>query len=133
MIYFGCVNESGHYLFRPDLRNPGRETQQELHTAGIFPKCDGGFCPGTEFDEKRLWRRPDDQPEGLQPEGLAKITHLNSYTILSFWDRSVDSRKNSCSVFIEFGTWTFEEMVKEAKRVFPTIWERYTFKVVEDE
>jgi hypothetical protein len=124
MIYFGCVGESGHYLHRPDLHHSGRESQRVLQEAGIFPKCDGGFCPGTEYDEQRPWRRP-----GRQVEGHAKVTHLNGYTILAFWDRSVDHRGNSNSVFIENGTWTFDEMVAKAKEVFPTIWARFKFEV----
>lgn len=126
MIYFGCIQRPGHYLWRPGLHFSSREVKDKLERDGIYPKCDGGFCPGVYYDVRRPWRRPREQIEGL-----AKVTHLNGWTILSFWDRSVDSRGGSNSTFLEQGTLTFDEMVAKAKEVFPTIWARFKFEVKE--
>jgi hypothetical protein len=126
MIYFGCLGKrsgAGHALYRPGLGSSSRETNRLMEKLGIYPKCDGGFCPGMEgLDAARTSRVK-------QVEGHAKLTFLNEYTILAFWDRTGDGRGNSNSAFIEGGENTFDEMVAKAKEVFPQIWERFTFEV----
>jgi len=123
VIYFGCIGEPGHYLFRPDLQHSSSQVKHLLEVAGIYPRCDGGFCPMGE--KKRMW-------EVNQVEGHARVTHFNGYTILSFWDRSVDKRNNSNSTFIEEGTHNFNRMVEMAKLDFPSVWERFTFEVIDE-
>jgi hypothetical protein len=122
MIYFGCIGETGHFLHRPDLRHSSAGSQSVLAQAGIWPKCDGGFCPGMEEAGGKHHKVE-------QVEGAAKVTHLDGWTILAFWDRSVDHRRNSNSAFIERGTLSFDEMVSRAKKAFPTVWKRFPFKV----
>jgi hypothetical protein len=90
----------------------------------VFPHIDGGYCPGVDPNRKHAWQTPDHQPEGL-----AKLTHKDGWTLLSFWDRSVDKRNNSNSNFIQEGEFTFEQMVEQAKEKFPGIWERFKFEV----
>lgn len=123
MIYFGCAGKHhgrGHALTRPDGGSSGREVSNMLEKAGIYPKIDGGFCPGMEGKRHH---------EVKQVEGHAKLTHHNGWTILSFWDRTGDSRGNSNSAFLEQGEHDFDYMVAKAKEVFPQMWERFTFEV----
>lgn len=125
MIYFGCVKGCGrgHALHTPDGRSVGREVLDTLEKAGIYPEIDGGFCPGMEGGKRHH--------EVKQVEGHAKLTHHKGWTILSFWDRTGDSRGNSNSAFIEQGEHSFDDMVEKAKKEYGWIWERFTFEVRE--
>jgi hypothetical protein len=64
-------------------------------------------------------------------EGRAALHHIFHWTVLSFWDRSVDPRPGSHSTFILFGILTFEAAVAKAKSEWPEVWKRYTFTVTE--
>ena len=123
MIYFGCWREYGHYLFGENLRSIDREQRYELSLAKIFPKCDGGFCPGMVGEGANQIYKVK------QVEGEAALTHVAGWTVLAFWDRSQDTRGNSNSSFILKGTHDFDHMVKVAKEIFPALWKRFTFEV----
>ena len=121
MCYFGCWDTPGHFLYLESGRNCWKSLQIiEL----VFPDIDGGYCVGTDPNRERAWQRPEEQPEGI-----AKITHKEGWTMLSFWDRSVDKRMNCNSNFIQQGDFSFEQMVESAQLKFPKIWERFTFEV----
>ena len=104
-LYFGCWDGVGHYLWNPG----GRRIHPSLHE--LFGSLDGKFCPTKDR------------------EGDACLTHTSDKTILAFWDRSVDSRPGSNSVFVLPGHLTFDQAVHEAKMVFPGIWNRFSFNV----
>jgi hypothetical protein len=132
-LYFGCVGESGHYLWgssggRRPLRLR-REGQDQLlgvpssirnEHSGKKPlvpwglSVDGGLMPK---------RRP-------LKEGEAVLAHRDGWTALSFWDRTVDTRPGSVSVFLFNAELEFHQAVRAAMREFPTIWKRYPFEVV---
>jgi hypothetical protein len=111
VFYFGCVDRPGHYLFISDTREVWHK--EDALPSSIYPKCDTGFCR-RDINEK---------------EGAANVAYVDGYTILAFWDRSVDKRGKSNSAFIEKGTFTFEEMIVKAKQEFPKVWARFTFEV----
>lgn len=106
MFYYGCYNHEGHYLY-----NDHGRTVKEVSTPFKYTALDGGFCPG-----------------GGQEEGKARLAHDQGWTVLSFWDRSLDNRRGSHSTFVMQGTWNFEQMVETAARRFPTVWHRITKK-----
>jgi hypothetical protein len=54
-----------------------------------------------------------------------------TWTALAFWDRSVDDRYGSNSVFILRGALSFEEAVTLAREQFPEVWARFSFTVRE--
>lgn len=56
---------------------------------------------------------------------------MPGWTMLTFWDRTIDERSGSNSAFILRGRLTFEETVTIAKAIFPKIWSRFPFEVVE--
>lgn len=99
--YLGCIADTGHTLLTEEL--------------------------GSRFDfsERRALSVEH------QIEGVAKVHHLGGWTALAFWDRSVDSRPGSNSVFIFRGELTFDAAVARAKEKFPTVWGRLQFEVKE--
>lgn len=116
VFYFGCVFGAGHYLHTPELRTTPR--------AGPFTSTtlDTPFCPGMTPDSSG--RTPDEQPEGV-----ARLTHAEGWTVLSFWDRSIDNRRGSHSTYAIEGTHVYAEAVRLARAAFPRVWARYKFEV----
>jgi hypothetical protein len=104
-FYFGCKNNKvGHYLHN--------ETLRAIHS-NIFPKdfpTDVGVLDGGLLPLK--------QPE---IEGRASIVHINGWTIMSFWDKSVDKRGKSNCAFLFRGHYTFNEVCEMARERFPSI------------
>ena len=116
VFYFGCVRTSGHYLWTRNFavaREAGPFKQTHLDTP---------YCPGMTPTSRGI--TPADQPEGV-----ARITHENGWTVLSFWDRSVDNRRGSHSTFVMDGTHDFDAAVALAREAFPRVWARYGFEV----
>lgn len=115
MFYFGCWGDTGHYLWNRERRYT---REGDCPFDPFYPRVeghahiDGVFCP-----------------KNRQVQGEATVTVKDGWTILAFWDRSVDHRPNSNSAFIERGAFTFEEMVSRAKAEFPAIWARFAFEV----
>lgn len=126
MFYFGPWKEAGHYFF-----NEGGFTVWEDKIKGFpFGHCagrvmvDGRLQPGCPDPKDRLERRT--RPE---IEGEALLHHINGWTALCFWDRSVDKRGACNSNYFAEGTFTFEEMVAAAKSRFAERWGRMKFEV----
>lgn len=117
-FYFGCIGQTGHYLWNTcgntarSERLPKDFPQRSL-TYG--PVADGVFAPNL----------PD------QKEGIASVWHGNGWTILAFWDRSVDGRYGCSSTFYLRGDYDFDAALQQAQQWFPFVWERFKFKVTE--
>ncbi len=105
-LYFGCMNGPGHYLFSRD----GIKTYGDWHRWII--KRDGLLAPVF-----------------CQVSGKALLHHYDGFTIIAFWDRSVDNRSGSNSMFIVPGIKDFEETIEIAKHSFLQIFERFPFEV----
>lgn len=114
IYYFGCVDRAGHYLFTPR----GEVDYARIRSTPWPGGVDGVLCPAAH-----PWR-------DNQPEGVAKLHHKDGWTALAFWDRSVDRRPNSNSVFLVDATLTFEQMVVEATANFPKVFARFGFPIV---
>ncbi len=111
-FYFGCWGEIGHYTYGTNGRTLRNDCEQDK------------------------WLRSKDgslAPKGIgEKQGIAYLDHVEKwggYTVLSFWDRSVDSRGNSSSTFLIPGTHDFDDAVEIAQIQFPEIWKRYPFEV----
>ena len=112
MFYFGCIGQVGHHLW-----------DENLHTV---PRWSKSTPWGVELDSSLC---PTD--EG-QVQGQALIHHRDSWTALAFWDRSIDHRGGSNSVFVTSGvSYSFDEMLEMAKEKFPQVLKRYGFPIVE--
>lgn len=119
VLYFGCIDESGHYLV---------EGEKSAHRGSGIPwreeQLDLTLCPGV--------RKVSYGYEAeVQNEGAAKLHHKDGWTALAFWDRSVDHRRNSNSVFVVEGVHEFDEAIELARQAYPHIWKRFGFEVVE--
>lgn len=113
-FYFGCIGRPGHFLHSTRGYQVWRDT-----IPADFP-----------ISEERIDSAYTPRIKG-QTQGVASLWHGNGWTILAFWDRSVDGRGGCNSNFILRGTLTFDEAVTRAKERFPFVWNRFTFPVVE--
>lgn len=110
--YFGCHKQPGHYLWTESGSLASRIADSVLpfrHTildAGLLPKV------------------------GNQVEGHASLSHIGKWTIISFWDRSVDKRGACNSSFVIPKTLEFSDAIEVSKERFPWVWSRLTFDVV---
>ncbi len=122
--YFGCWGEPGHFLWTTAGRI-ARDAGLDGPRGGPMiadTSLDCGYAPGAcapRYEDPRTI-----------PNGAAVITRVGDWTILSFWDNSADKRPGSHSTFICRANLTFDEMVERTRRMFPSIWKRYTFEVV---
>lgn len=110
VYYMGCYEgRGGHYLISPG----GRQVDRLM--TNLFPcpweTLDGGFTPSGD------------------KEGVVKITHKDDWTILSFLDRSIDTRRGSHSTFLMEGIHNESKAIEIAKRYYPEIFSRYKFQV----
>lgn len=112
-FYFGCWNgNTGHYLFDPHGRTQWNDPQRFPFRSTIL---DGGLLP----------------PNEPQAEGVAALCHISGWTVISFWDRTVDKRGGCNSSFVMRGVHDFGSAVCRAKAKFPDIWNRFPFPIVQ--
>ena len=116
VYFFGCWNgRAGHYLFDP--------RGASYRHNGLIPwtNIDGSLCYGA--DEK------GDADIHRQVEGEAKLHHLDDWTALAWWDRSVDARYGSNAALFAKGTHTFDDMIHIMRNWFPSIMARFKYMV----
>ena len=114
-LYFGCSNrEAGHYVFRCEN---GRLTSLAYggNDFGWVRKFDGTLAP-----------------LGPQEEGKATLSYVHGYSIIAFWDRSVDTRPGSNAMFLIPGKRTFDEAMAYAVLKFPVVFERFDYVITEE-
>lgn len=110
VLYFGYFGVAGHYLYCSVDGKPRRNLDQRLEWMTM---CDGTLLP-------------QDPP---QVEGEATLSFHHGYSVVSFWDRSGDSRGNSNSSFLAKGTHSFEEVLEMAREAFPALFDRFDFEI----
>lgn len=121
MYYFGCIGRAGHYLWKNEYKYMWMEVPDGFPKEWTFTESSGSMRIGAK--ESAI------APNCYGEQGLAQIQHVEGWTCVSFPDRSVDSRPNCVSAFMEYGTLTFEEMMVTAKEQFPSVVDRYEFEV----
>ncbi len=105
-LYFGCIKEAGHYLF---ISN-GTSIYGEWHKWVALR--DGMLAPVF-----------------CREAGKALLHHYDGFTIIAFWDYSVDTRPGSNSMFIMPGTKDFYGALEIANSYFPQVFKRFSFEV----
>jgi len=131
MFYFGPWDQAGHYFFdeHGNSVNEALVPQFPFGHYGVRKvRVDGRLQPGCPDPSDRLQRRT--RPES---EGEALLHHIQGWTALCFWDRSVDGRGGCNSNYFAEGTFTFEQMVEMAKARFAHRWNKMKFEVREVE
>lgn len=102
-LYFGCHEESGHFLWRPGMaRHPYSERALAYFDGRLAPQDDTTPYVGV-------------------------ISHLGGWgvTALSFWDYTIDKRPGSNSnVFAPSLIVSPELLLKGFKQNFPEVWRR---------
>jgi hypothetical protein len=107
LFYFGCIREPGHYLWASEHMRIWESTKVGISQC-LYHALDGAFCP-IDMNEGQRW--------------ICSI--VPPWTIVAWWDRSIDRRPNCVSAFIGKG---FGEepnrLLDEARRIFPKVFLR---------
>lgn len=118
IYYFGCGNRPGHYMHAPGMRTGGSLAERRaigrlVYTNPWGTSIDGGLCL-----------------RGIgEREGIADLHQKDDWTAVAFWDRSVDHRPGSNSVFLVHGLHDFDQVMEMARQAFPTVFARFGFEV----
>ena len=110
IYYFGCKEESGHFLWKPN-----QITTAHYQLSGLpWKYIDTALCPQT-----------------TSQQGVAKIHHKDGWTAMAFWDKSIDSRPGSNSVFFYEDLLEYDQMIEAFEEHFPNIYNRFKFQIAE--
>jgi hypothetical protein len=109
LFYFGCGSGPGHYFFG-GKGSYSRSIAEELPgiNCKVLDNIDGAYPPG-----------------GPEKEGIYLESIVPPVRIVSWWDRSVDSRPGSNSNLIGYGYGSAEEMLDDAVRLYPWVMKRH--------
>lgn len=106
LFYLGCINKAGHYLWKDQDTEDSYYGNKEI-PEHILSKLDTGFCP-----------------KDTAVIGFVQRTNIDDWVILSWWDRSVDSRPGSHSTFAAQGFKNMGELQSEMRNKFPVVFSR---------
>jgi len=103
VYYYGVIDNDhlGHYLYEP-----GSIMTVDYTIQPWLEQVDCGLCP----------KNADGQVQGL-----AALHHKDGWTALAMWDRTGDSRANSCSVILCDEEKMFQEMASLFVEHFATV------------
>lgn len=114
LLYFGCLRETGHYMFYSEhaqmINDPTdleKKTGIKANLKSIFWGIDGGFVP-----------------EGTIKQGDAKESVVPPFRIVAWHDYTIDKRGKSNSAFLGVGYGSAEEMLADAAFMFPSVIKR---------
>lgn len=107
IYFFGCWQQVGHYLWRPDMERVGAHEVAEI-LGRNWKWIDGQCVPACT----RRW------DHGMHEE----------WTFLSSTDNTVDDRKGSHATFIARGEFTREQMQEMVWKTFPAVCARILFQ-----
>ncbi len=114
LIYCGCHGQVGHYFFMAGMRSLTTLVREANHSE--LCKLDTGFAPQDTNKEGEAW---------FHSERVGEIR----YCVISFWDRSVDSRPGSHSTFLLFADKCFNDALADCRAAFPEVFSRFKFEV----
>ena len=111
VMYFGCLRQSGHYLWHP--------------TKGCVTRLDKAQPWGHRIDGGIT--KDSKERENL---GVVQSAKLNGWTLVTWADRSVDSRHGSHSTFIVEADVTPDRLIEMAREQWPQVFSRPGFPLV---
>jgi hypothetical protein len=101
-LYFGCIGGLGHRV-----HTPGGKQISESNLDN---------CPWSIGEMELL------PPKGISQRQFEASYHTkNGWSAIAYWDRTVDPRMNSKSVFMVEGEFNFEQVVEIMCRKFPGV------------
>jgi hypothetical protein len=105
VYYFGCLGGAGHFAWEANGKVSRRNQMRDIieRTDGLFP------------------------PLGLEDEGIICRHIVHGFTVIAWWDRSVDARGASNSAFWVQGEHTTEEALEIARQRFPGVFDRLPY------
>mgnify|MGYP001549230296 CR=1 FL=1 len=106
ILYYGCLRRIGHFL-------NSKQTNIQFHETPW----------GYSLDEDAVVQKPD------IADGKLYTAKKDGWTAVGFWDRSVDSRPNSKSIFLVAKDWPTERVMAEAEKQWPEVCGRPRFPV----
>jgi hypothetical protein len=107
VLFWGCYRRAGHFLY-------GRGLRSVNHT-GLLPAS----LQPMRLDAQLAPKDPK------QREGRARLHHLDGWTVIAWWDRSVDERMGSNSALLVRGTHSFGAVLLAAADAFPELLPRF--------
>lgn len=108
VFYFGCVRQTGHYLWHPTEGQVRRMNQAQPW---------GNKIDGWVFKDSKA----KDDP------GVVYSAKLNGWTLVGWADRSVDSRSGSHSTFIVEADISPARLIELAREQWPQVFSRPGF------
>ena len=108
VYYFGCLDDrGGHIAGEAEGKVLRRSQMRDIieRTDGLFP------------------------PLGFEDEGVICRHFVHEFTVIAWWDRSIDTRGASNSAFWVQGEHTTEEALEIARQRFPTVFGRLTYEL----
>jgi hypothetical protein len=116
VIYCGCHEVVGHFFYEPNMVRLNPQTYAANYNS--LNQLDCGFAP------------QDTQAEGEAWYHSARCENGDTrYNVISFWDRSVDSRPGSHSTFLLLGDRSFDDSLAECRKAFPQVFARFKFEI----
>jgi hypothetical protein len=120
VYYYGPLERPGHHFFYENGMSLSHDER------ALIPwkewEIDGKLQPGCWCDRGH-WEH------GQENEGEALLHQKDGWTLISFWDRTIDHRFACNSSYIAKGIFTFEQMVELAKVRFAERWNKMKFEV----
>lgn len=122
-------DRAGHYCFTPDFRSQfsmnGKRSPWASPT-GIYPLSDNGVTgpimwPESHDKHGRLASDGRGRGEDNQPEGRARVTQKDGWTLLFLWDRSADQRGGCCAGFAFDALLDPEAALDAVRATWPTV------------
>lgn len=112
ILLFGCGEDAGHFLHRPSAGRPVTDygVMRRL-PALVSGNLDGVFPPQRHRKE-------------FVPRRVVLEIGADTWTVLAWWDYSVDNRGGSNTALIWKGRHTNDEMIQAAAEAFPWAIER---------
>lgn len=119
MYYFGCGNGAGHYLWNPNWSSADRRLPDDFPLAR-YETLDGGLLP---LGEQHVYEK--------QVEGRLRVWRTDGWAILTWWDRSVDTRPACNSAFVmrlEPKPESVEDLLRRGIAAFPKVAQRIKYQ-----
>lgn len=99
VYYFGCADHrAGHFWFQPGM------IPWKAPLSMAAEKIDGRCAP-----------------RNTSKAGVCMLTYLEGWSILAWWDYSVDKRPGSNSALVAKGTYSFDQMMLLLNSEFPNV------------